>query len=101
MTMMNYAMQECQRQRTYSIQFNNIHDYDGVHYYSMPPQYLNYLVGSMTEHLIDKNSMTLDDDIVFEITPLSPIMSSSVRAAKGEQQNQPMERMVAIQVSKL
>lgn len=53
----------------------------------------------MTEHLIDKNSMTLDDDVVIEITPLSPIMSSSVRAAKGEQKNQPMERMVAIQVS--
>ena len=28
---------------------------------------------------------TLDDDVVIEITPLSPIMSSSVRAAKGEQ----------------
>ena len=53
----------------------------------------------MTEHLIDKNSMTLDNDVVIEITPLSPIMSSSVRAAKGEQKNQPMERMVAIQVS--
>ena len=78
---------------------DKIHDYDGVHYYSIPPQYLNYLVGSMKEHLIDKNSMTLDDDLVLELTPLSPIMSASVRNATGKQRQQPMERMVAIQAS--
>lgn len=78
---------------------SRIHDYDGVHYYSVPVQYFNYLIGSMQEHLIDKNSMTLDDDLVFEITPLSPIMASSVRSAKGTDKDKPMERMVAIQVS--
>lgn len=77
---------------------DKIHDYEGVHYYSIPPQYLNYLVGSMKEHLIDKNSMTLDDDLVLELTPLSPIMASSVRNATGKQRQQPMERMVAIQL---
>ena len=76
-----------------------IHDFEGVHYYSVPPQYLNYLVGSMQEHIIDKQSLTLDDNLRIEITPLSPIMNAQMRQAKGSTRTESLERMIAIQVS--
>lgn len=77
---------------------SKIHDFEGVHYYSVPPQYLNFLVGSMQEHIIDKQSLTLDDDLRFEIYPLTPIMNSQMRNAKGEARKEPLERMIAIQL---
>ena len=75
-----------------------IHDYDGVHYYSVPPSYLNFLVGSMQEHIIDRQSLTLDDDLRIEIHPLSPIMNAGMRNAKKESRSELMERMIAIQL---
>tara|TARA_A100001035_G_C27755044_1_gene488420 strand:+ start:1009 stop:1239 length:231 start_codon:yes stop_codon:yes gene_type:complete len=57
---------------------DKIHEYEGLQYYSVPPKYVHFLIGSMQENLIDKTGLALDGDITLEITPLSPIMNSAV-----------------------
>ena len=52
----------------------------------------------MQEHIIDRQSLTLDDDLRIEIHPLSPIMNAGMRNAKDEARSEQMERMIAIQL---
>ena len=76
---------------------SKIHEFEGAHYYSVPPKYVffdfllftgvyanflllwsfcryvHYLIGSMEENLIRKGGFSTDGDITIEITPLSPV----------------------------
>lgn len=76
-----------------------IHEFDGAHYYSVPPNYVHYLIGSMEENLIRKGGFSTDGDIEVEITPLSPILNSQMRNAPDTAKSENMERMVALELS--
>ena len=38
---------------------SKIHEFDGAHYYTAPVNYVHYLIGSMTENLINKGGFPL------------------------------------------
>jgi hypothetical protein len=78
---------------------DKIHEYDGLQYYSVPPKYLHFLIGSMQDNLIDKSGFALDGDITIDITPLSPILSPAMRKAPASMRDQPMERMIALELN--
>lgn len=59
----------------------------------------HFRITQMQENLIDKNGMALDGDITIDITPLSPIMNSAMRNAPSSARSEPMERMIALELS--
>ena len=78
---------------------DKIHEYDGQQYYSVPPKYVHFLIGSMQENLIEKTGLALDGDITIDIVPLSPVMNAAMRAAPAKVKKEPMERMIAVELS--
>ena len=78
---------------------DKIHEYDGQQYYSVPPKYVHFLIGSMQENLIEKTGLALDGDITIDIVPLSPVMNAAMRSAPAEAKKEPMERMIAVELS--
>jgi hypothetical protein len=77
---------------------SKIHEFEGAHYYSVPPKYVHYLIGSMEENLIRKGGFSTDGDITIEITPLSPVLNSGMRNASSSAKKEQMERMVALEL---
>ena len=51
---------------------DKIHEYDGLQYYSVPPKYLHFLIGSMQDNLIDKSGFALDGDITIDVSSFFP-----------------------------
>lgn len=62
------------------------------------PSQVHYLIGSMTENLINKGGFSTDGDIDIEITPLSPILNAGMRNAPDSAKSEAMERMVALEL---
>ena len=74
---------------------SKIHNFDGMQYYTVPPTYVHYIVGSMQDQLIDKqNGMNLQSDVQIEIHPLSPNMNERI----DNSDTTPHERMVALEL---
>ena len=53
----------------------------------------------MQENLIEKNGLALDGDITIDVFPLGPVMNQSMRSAPAKARQEPMERMVALELS--
>ena len=66
-----------------------------MQYYSVPPKYVHYIVGSMQESLIDRQSgLNLESDVSIELVPLSPILNDRI----SPDDTTPRERMVALEL---
>lgn len=66
-----------------------------MQYYSVPPTYVHYIVGSMQDQLIDKqNGMNLQSNVQIEMHPLSPNMNDRIDSSDAT----PRERMVALEL---
>ena len=77
---------------------SKIHEFEGAHYYSVPPKYVHYLIGSMEENLIRNGGFSTDGDITIEIVPLSPVLNSGMRNADSDARSEQMERMIALEL---
>jgi hypothetical protein len=53
----------------------------------------------MQENIIDKNWLALDGDITIDVVPLSPVMNGAMRSASSKLKAEPMERMIALELS--
>jgi hypothetical protein len=72
-----------------------LHSFDNQQYYSVPPQFVHYIVGSMQESLIDAQAgLNMESDVNIEIIPLSPILSDKIPEGDSTMH----ERMVAIEL---
>ena len=66
-----------------------------MQYYSVPPKYVHYIVGSMQEGLIDRqSSLNMESDLEIEMIPLSPILNERISSDDSTER----ERMVALEL---
>ena len=74
---------------------DKVHEFEGMQYYSVPPKYVHYIVGSMQEGLIDRqSSLNMESDLEIEMIPLSPILNERISSDDGTER----ERMVALEL---
>ena len=74
---------------------DKVHEFDGMQYYSVPPKYVHYIVGSMQEGLIDRQSaLNMESDLDIELIPLSPILNDRISPSDDTDR----ERMVALEL---
>ena len=74
---------------------DKVHEFEGMQYYSVPPKYVHYIVGSMQEGLIDRqSSLNMESDLEIEMIPLSPILNERISSDDSTER----ERMVALEL---